>query len=366
VKKQELQFHALLADQSAKHKVFVFKARAVDVLRIAEIDRAGRTVGGRVKGFQRPQIASHIAHIQEYLNKADAVLPNALVVAFLTGIRIDSRSGGFAKISIDVSSGKPGYVVDGQQRLTALSKSNRKDFEVFVIGIKCTDYDELRKQFILVNSTRPLPKSLIYELLPTIGGINAALQSRSLAAGLTEMLNYDSRSSLAGMIRTHTNPTGVVKDTALHKVIMASSSDGAIREFMLHGDAARGPFELLSNFYGAVQDTFPEAWRGHTPKTSRLVHGTGVVALGYVMEALFSRTHRADRDAFGKGMAALKGHTAWTSGVWRFAKNDVVPWNRLQNIRRHVMNLTQFLLAHLKRGAQRTAPRRQRRRRRHA
>ena len=360
MKTEELRFHALVANQSPKHRVFVFKARTTDILRFAEIERAGRTASGQVKGFQRPQIASHIAQIQEYLSERDAVLPNALVVAFLTGIRINGRSGAVAEISIDVGKGKPGYVVDGQQRLTALSRCKRGDFDVFVIGIKCTDYDELRKQFILVNSTRPLPKSLIYELLPTIGGINASLKSRSFAAGLTEMLNYDSRSSLVGLIRTHTNPTGVVKDTALHKVIMASAGDGAIREFMLHGNAARAPFELLSNFYGAVQDAFPEAWKGQTPRSSRLVHGTGIVALGYVMEFLFSKTRCVDRESFRRRLAVLRGHTAWTSGSWRFGRNEVVPWNRLQNVRRHVMSLAQYLLSQIKHSGQQKARRRRR------
>ena len=348
MKKQELRFPAILANQSPKHRVFVFKARTQEILRFAEIDRAGRTSGGRVKGFQRPQIASHISEIQEYLRGRDAVLPNALVVAFLTGIRIDSRTGDFAELSVDLTKGKPGYVVDGQQRLTALTRSKRNDFEVLVIGIKCNNYDELRKQFILVNSTRPLPKSLIYELLPTIRGVSASMESRAFAAGLTEMLNYDARSSLVGLVRTHTNPSGMIKDTALHKVIMTSASDGAIREFMLHGNALRAPFELLSNFYGAVQDTFPEAWKGHTPQTSRLVHGTGVVALGYVMEHLFAKTHRADRESFGKGLASLRGKTAWTRGSWRFGRHEIVPWNRLQNVRRHIISLAGYLLTQIK------------------
>jgi DGQHR domain-containing protein len=347
-KKQELHFSAILANQSPKHRVFVFKARTSEILRFAAIEQAGRTPAGRVKGFQRPQIASHISQIQDYLRGRDAVLPNALVVAFLAGIRIDIRSGGLAEVAIDVTERKPGYVVDGQQRLTALSRSKRNDFDVFVIGIKCNNYDELRKQFILVNSTRPLPKSLIYELLPTIGGVSASMESRAFAAGLTEMLNYDSRSSLVGLIRTHTNPSGLIKDAALHKVIMTSATDGAIREFLLHGNAARAPFELLSTFYGAVQDVFPEAWKGQTPQTSRLVHGTGVAAMGYVMEHLYAKTHRADRESFVKGLSPLKGRTAWTAGAWRFGRDEVVPWNRLQNVRRHVLSLAEYLLSHIK------------------
>ena len=48
----------------------------------------------------------------------------------------------------------------------ALSMLEEKDFEVFVSALICKDNDELQKQFILINNTRPLAKELIYELLP--------------------------------------------------------------------------------------------------------------------------------------------------------------------------------------------------------
>jgi DGQHR domain-containing protein len=338
-----------MARQSPRHKVFVFKARASDVLRIAQIDRAGRTKDGAVKGFQRPQIASHIARIKDYLSRSDAVLPNAITVAFLSGVRLETdRTGGVAQLVVDISRGAPGYVVDGQQRLTALTQSGRNDFEVFVIGLHCLDFNELRKQFILVNSTRPLPKSLIYELLPHVDGMPADLHSRAFAAGLTDKLNFDVRSSLQGTIKTHTNPTGIIRDTALHKVIITSAADGAIRELMANGNVANHAFDLLSNFYGAVQDVFPEAWHEQTPKTSRLVHGTGIMALGYVMEQLYTRRRSADRLAFRRGLQPLRGRTAWTSGTWRFGKDEVVPWNRLQNVPRDVSNLAHYLIDQLR------------------
>ena len=46
--------------------------------------------------------------------------------------------------------------------------------------------------------------------------------------------------------------------------------------------------------------------------------------------------------------APLKGKTAWTRGSWRFSKNEIVPWNRLQNVRRHIVSLAEFLLKQIK------------------
>jgi hypothetical protein len=87
-------------------------------------------------------------------------------------MRISPNGGtATAQVEIDSSDGTVGFVVDGQQRLSALDGLPDRDFEVFVSGILCENEEELRKQFILINNTRPLPKPLIYELLPTVNGL---------------------------------------------------------------------------------------------------------------------------------------------------------------------------------------------------
>ena len=179
---------------------------AADILDFASIDRAGRDNDGSLSGFQRPQIAGHIRNIRDYLEQEDAVLPNPIVVAFLGGLKvIEKQDNGHCTIEIDSSGGKPGLVVDGQQRLTALSQTSRNDFQLFVSAIVCRDEAELKRQFVLINSARPLPKSLIYELLPSMQGLNRKMAERALAAELTARLNFTEGSSLQGLIHQHTN-----------------------------------------------------------------------------------------------------------------------------------------------------------------
>src|SRR3546814_14016892 len=62
-------------------------------------------------------------------------------------------------------------------------------------------------------------------------------------------------------------------------------------------------------FYRAVQDVFRSEWKGHTPKTSRLVHGAGIVALGYVMEVLALLDGARRWEDFAKGLGCLAGRT---------------------------------------------------------
>src|SRR5262249_42912494 len=150
----------------------------------------------------------------------------------------------------------------------------------FVSALICKDEAELRKQFVLINNTRPLPKSLVYELLPTVEGLPQRLQGRSFAAGLTARLNHHQSSSLKGQIQQHTSPTGVISDAAVRHVIEHSFNDGMMREFLRGADGEQRCFDLVSEFYRGVQNVFPTAWWGHAPTTSRLVHGAGIKAMG--------------------------------------------------------------------------------------
>lgn len=337
------KYRGVLARQSAEHKAISIAVKARDVFAFASVTRAGRDTSGSLHGFQRPQIASHVREIRDYLRTPDAVLPNSIVVGFVEGVKIREVSHGIVEVVIDVDDNTQGFVIDGQQRLTALAGLPEKDFELFVSVLVCRDVEELRRQFVLLNSTRPLPKALIYELLPGTSGLPNRLSSRSFAAKLTERLNFDKRSNLRGMIYQYTNPTGVIRDTAIQKVVMYSVSDGAIRE-MPEKKRFEGGFQLLSNFFGGVQDTFDGEWEGHTPKTSRLKHGAGVQALGFVMEFLVGRDGAQSREDFAKGLAVLKEKTAWTSGVWKFSESEQLPWNRLENTHRQIMALSQYLV----------------------
>lgn len=338
-----LTFLAARARQSPDHDVLTFAATAEQVQRFAEIDRVGRDDAGALSGFQRPQIAGHIREIRDYLETPGAILPNAIVVAFIEGVTVEEVGDGICRVTIDLAHGPKGLVVDGQQRLTALSLSSRQNFQLFVSLMICRDEAELRRQFVLVNNTRPLPKSLIYELLPEVDGLPDRMQSRALAADLTARLNYSSASSLKGQIYQHTNPSGVIKDTAIQKVLMNSLSDGIMRLMVNEPGGPRKCFDLISEFFKAVQTVFPQDWWGHKPASSRLVHGAGIQAMGFVMETLATLDNARTWSEFAKGLAALEGRTAWTSGSWDFGNGDVRHWKAVNVTSSDVALLTKHV-----------------------
>lgn len=347
--------------QDGEHDVFSFAATPEQVLGFSEIDRVGRQDDGQLRGFQRHQVAAHIKEIRTYLGRADALLPNAVIVAFLgtdNNVKVRDHGEGVLDIEIKIKDGenKPGFVVDGQQRLTALSGLNKPGFQVFVSGLICKDYNELRQQFVLINNTRPLPKPLIYELLPNVDGLPERFSARQFAARIVDHLNFSPKSSLRGEVKQHTNPKGTLSDLALQKLVMNSSSDGAIHEFVNGEDYHDRSFMLVSEFFKAVKKVFREEWDGKTPTTSRLKHGAGLVAMGFVMELLYASEGATTAEEFEPCLHLLKPYTAWTRGEWRFAENDIRPWNGIQNNPVDIDLLTNYLVRSMKR-ATRKLPR---------
>lgn len=347
----KFRFTAIRAKQAAGHDVFSFAATPQQVLAFSEIERVGRQDDGQLKGFQRHQIASHIKEIRDYFKRDDALLPNAVIIAFIDGIRATNRGHGVVDIEIDATKTKPGFVVDGQQRLTALSGIDKPGFQVFVSVLVCKDYNELRQQFVLINNTRPLPKTLIYELLPNVEGLPERFTARKFSARVVDRLNFTRGSALFGEIRQHTNPQGVISDTAMQRFIMNSASDGAIRDFIKLDDYENRAYNIVNEFFEAIRSVFGSEWTGMSPRTSRLKHGAGIVAMGFVMEILYSQEGARTREHFADGLRLIKPFTAWTSGQWEFSSDDICPWNGIQNtpadidvLANHLVRLTKRVL----------------------
>ena len=104
---------------------------------------------------------------------------------------------------------------------------------------------------------------------------------------------------------------------------------------------------VLKNFWEAVSQTFPEAW-AISPRKSRLMHGVGIVSLGFVMDASVDR--RSDVsiptvEQFVQDLTPLRPIYKWTAGYWNFGDSAVRRWNELQNTQKDIQLLTSFLLS---------------------
>jgi DGQHR domain-containing protein len=356
-----LKLPALAITQGRGRHVYAFGVDGKQLATFASVSRISRGDDQDLHGYQRPEVLSHIAQIRKYLESDRPMLPNAIVVAFGKEVSFtpavashgqDTRSG-ILTIPLRAPNESPsGWIVDGQQRTAAIRDARVKSFPVFVIGFIADGETEQREQFLLVNSTKPLPKGLLYELLPAIESpVPEALERRRLPVQLLQALNHDPASPFCGLISTPTAPTGVVKDNSVLRMLENSLSDGALFQLRdpLRGEGDfDGMIRVLCDYWEAVKKTFPDAW-GVPPKKSRLMHGAGIISMGFLMDAITDRLGPSKRRI---GVARLATELAvvaplckWTHGFWRFAEETQVKWNELQNTTHHIQLLSNYLLA---------------------
>jgi hypothetical protein len=151
------------------------------------------------------------------------------------------------------------------------------------------------------------------------------------------------------MIQTPTTPSGCIKDNSILKMLDYSLSDGALyalRTRGREGDDARQMLALLKGFWTAVAEVFPAAW-GLPPRRSRLMHGAGVVAMGFIMDAIADRYRRQGtptKEQFVANLKPLSSVCRWTSGEWVFAKRVRRRWNEIQNTPKDIEMLVDHLL----------------------
>jgi DGQHR domain-containing protein len=347
-KKYEIRLPALEINQGPGKILYSFAIDGKLLPSFTTISRIGRGDDNHVHGYQRPEVLSHIAEIRTYLESTNQMIPNAIVIAFDQRIRFepsadseglaDYARNGVITIPVDPSlpdTEKPGWVVDGQQRIAAIRDANLKHFPICAIGFVANSDREQREQFILVNSTKPLPKGLIYELLPaTEAKLPTLLQRRRFPAQLLDRLNYDEDSPLREMIRTPTTTRGLIKDNSLLKALENSLSDGVLYRFRGPEGGDEEPILLLLKaFWGAVASVFKNAW-GLSPNRSRLMHGAGIISMGFVMDAISDRHRQAGMPTMAQFQADLepiRDVCRWTDGYWEFGPGAQRKWNEIQN-----------------------------------
>ncbi|MDQ3802283.1 MAG: DGQHR domain-containing protein [Acidobacteriota bacterium] len=366
-KRSELRLPAIEVRQGRDRVLYSFAVDGKLINSFATVSRIRRTDGRQLDGYQRPEVLSHISEIRNYVESESPMIPNAVVIAFdsrvtfepapdLNGAAGYSRAGTLA-IPVDPAldpEDRPGFIVDGQQRVAAIRDARVESFPICVTAFITSDVKEQTEQFILVNSTKPLPKGLIYELLPgTESALPSLLQRRRFPAYLLDLLNHEERSPLRGLIQTPTTPGGVIKDNSILKMLENSLSDGVLYRYRYVQD---GPgdvdsmLDVLTSFWGAVSEVFDSAWK-LPPRHSRLMHGAGIVSMGFLMDAIserYRRTRVPTREHFTNDLLPLKEICSWTNGYWDFGPGRQRKWNEIQNTTKDIQLLANYLLVQYK------------------
>lgn len=358
-----LRLPALEVRQGTR-RIYCFAVDGKKLHSFTAVSRVRRDDDDLLHGYQRPEVLSHIRAIRRYLESDGAMLPNALVLAFDETVKFipSPRSESVDPTAPSVpgeleirftetmaEEKKPAWLVDGQQRSAAIRDADLAEFPVAAVGFIADGQEDQRSQFILVNSTKPLPKGLIHELLPeTTGHLPPAYAKRRLPAQLMTRLNVDGQGAFFGRVASPTSPDGNIKDNSLLRMLEHSLFEGALYQYRNPADGSGDVNRMLlhlRSFWNIVRETFSDAWK-LPPRQSRLTHGVGIQAMGFVMDALTEGlpAEKVDCDEVREAVLRLLPVASWTSGKWRFPDGEERNWNGLQNTPNDVRLLTNLLV----------------------
>lgn len=357
-REKTLRIRATRSRQANDTHVFAFFLHGADIARIADINRLKRSED-ELEGFQRPEIRKHVNQIVEFLDSGPVLFPNAIILAFSESVSFqkvrgkgpqncaDLSDAGILTIPIREEGSRVAWIVDGQQRSLALARARDKQIAVPVVAFVSPDLQTQREQFILVNKAKNLPERLLDELLPKVGVfLPKDLGNRKLSSALVEALLTNEGSPFHGLIRRPSNPGKemVVIDSALSKAIEKSLKVGALAQYRGNGAGpdADAMLNVLLQFWSAVKGAFPDAW-GKPATQSRLMHASGIQAMGALMDQIMVRADSASDPAaeIAASLKRLVPHCRWTSGTW---EDLGWKWNEVQVMPQHIARLSEHLL----------------------
>lgn len=355
---------ALCLAQADSAPLYLFSLTAEEILQIADISRVARDQTGDLIGYQRPEVRQHVQEIVDYLDGDEVVFPNSIILALAPNSRFVSSRGpkvsdGFAcsgTIEIPLPAHgepKPGWIVDGQQRALALARTRRRDFPVPVNAFVTHSVELQRDQFLRINNTKPLPRGLVTELLPAVRSpLPPRLSMRKVPSELCDVLNRDPDSPFQGLIRrpslsTAERRAAVITDTSVVNMLRDSFKPTGSLFLYRNTSTAEidfdGVLSALYTYWTAVRGTFPAAW-GTEARQSRLMHGVGVRAMGRLMDRMLVAINPRRENAAAlirNDLEAIAPYCHWVSGRW--PELDLA-WNELQNVPRHINELSNYLL----------------------
>ena len=361
-----LSRRALRLNQNKNNPLFMFSLTGKELLEIADISRISRDNAGKLIGYQRAGVKRHVEDIVTYLNQEEIVFPNSIILALSSGVKFKQSRGpsvgdGLANSGIleipfpKNGSVKPAWIVDGQQRALALSKCHRKNLPIPVNAFVADDIALQRDQFLRVNSSKPLPRGLITELLPEVSTILPTnLSARRMPSAICDWLNREKTSPFFGLIKRASTPVEdkkktIIADTSVVKMIEESLTTPAGCLFPYRNIATgetdfEGIGKVLVTYWTAVARVFPDAW-GLPPNKSRLMHGAGIRSMGRLMDRVIPAINLNKSNAVSsavKEVQLVAPICRWTKGRWE--ELDGLKWNEVQNVHRHIRVLSSVLI----------------------
>ncbi len=302
---------ALRVEQNQNCPLYLLSLTAEEILAVSDISRLARSEGGKLLGYQRGEVRRHIQDIVAYLQNDDILLPNSIIIAFSSQVgfravkNADDRDELTTAGTLTITVPSRGQ---GQTRLdrgrpaagggAAAVASERTGRFPSMRSSRMRWNSSATNSFALTTPSRSRGASswnCFPRFRPRCPGPSGRRSSRP---PLCDLLNRDPASPFHGLIRRASTPaayrkTAVVADASVIKMLEESLTTPAGCLFPYHNLSTAETdidciWAVLPAYWSAVRVTFPEAW-GKPPAQSRLMHGTGLRAMGRLMDRVAVR-----------------------------------------------------------------------------
>jgi len=208
--------------------LYLFSAPAETLLRMVRLDHRSRD--NRV-ALQRTLNRHRLKDIAAYISRPESLIANNIILNFDETVTFQPKQGGTngngGHLHIP-DAGECATILDGQHRLMAFQLSERKDFELAVIGFLTLDPRQAADVFTIINTTqKPLQKSLLLDIRHYIGRTTG--QERK-ATDIALHLNTHPKSPLRGQVKIARGEKGAVTLDALARMILPFIDLGGVLE----------------------------------------------------------------------------------------------------------------------------------------
>ena len=96
---RELRVPALRLTQGPTREIYSFGIDGKILHRFAAVSRVGRDDDAAIRGYQRPEVLSHINAIRAYIESETPMIPNGIVVAFDSRVRFEPARAASRRLS---------------------------------------------------------------------------------------------------------------------------------------------------------------------------------------------------------------------------------------------------------------------------
>ena len=143
---KKVKIRAIRTKQGGVHDVYSFFLPGKIISEVADISRIHRDAKDELQGFQRKEIQNHVKAIVEYLDGDNVLFPNAIILALSSEVEftqargrapagtLDCGESGTLTIPARAEGERIAWIVDGQQRSLALSRTKNANLPVPVVA----------------------------------------------------------------------------------------------------------------------------------------------------------------------------------------------------------------------------------------